>query len=244
MNDDVTESVSGNDVVADVPAQDDVLSDVLEPGMADVQAEDVPDIVKTFLDAVDAIPEITPENVLEASEYVYGEVSETYEALLGTEYETRADVQAAVPKYGAAIKKIDGMRGMSGSTLQVISGGDDIYENGIWIAPSSRPSDWTYSSIGKDGNLSNYAGTAVKHVGDLGFHKRLPINTHSCIYCRRVVAEDTAAYYTDFTVDIDLDGIIGNWSYSVGYWNNRDGYCLQSNYTCLKPGKTRPGGRA
>lgn len=78
--------------------------------------DDVPDEVQVFLDAVDAIPEITPENLPEASGYIYGGVSEKYAALLETEHGDREDVQAAMAKYAAAIEAIDGMMGMLSDT--------------------------------------------------------------------------------------------------------------------------------
>ena len=71
----------------------------------DAEAEspdEVPAEVQAFLDAVAAIPAITAENAAEVAEYVYGPVTEAYEALLGTEYEDRDDVQEAVAVYAAA----------------------------------------------------------------------------------------------------------------------------------------------
>ena len=63
--------------------------------------------VQEFLDAVDAIPEVTEDNADEAAEYVYGEVSEAYEALLGTGYEDREDVKAAEAVMAEAIAAVD-----------------------------------------------------------------------------------------------------------------------------------------
>lgn len=69
--------------------------------------EEVPAEVQAFLDAVAAIPAITAENAAEVAEYVYGPVSEAYDALLGTEYEERDDVQEAVAVYIATLAVVD-----------------------------------------------------------------------------------------------------------------------------------------
>ena len=67
----------------------------------------IPAEVKAFLDAVAAIPEITPDNAEEMSEYLYGEVAQFFEDLLGTEYEDRKDVQAAAAAMSEAMKAVD-----------------------------------------------------------------------------------------------------------------------------------------
>lgn len=90
----------------------------------DIEDEDealIPDEVQAFLGAVAAIPEITPENAEEVAEYVYGEVSEYYEALLGTEYEDREDVQEAVEVYAAAIDAVDAALDMESDSFWIPS---------------------------------------------------------------------------------------------------------------------------
>lgn len=67
----------------------------------------IPAEVKAFLDAVAAIPEITPDNAEEMSEYLYGEVAQFFEDLLGTEYEDREDVQTAAAAMSEAMKAVD-----------------------------------------------------------------------------------------------------------------------------------------
>ena len=67
----------------------------------------IPAEVKAFLDAVAAIPEITPDNAEEMSEYLYGEVAQLFEDLLGTEYEDREDVQTAAAAMSEAMKAVD-----------------------------------------------------------------------------------------------------------------------------------------
>lgn len=80
--------------------------------------EEIPAEVQAFLDAVAAIPEvITPENATEVAEYVYGPVSEAYEALLDTEYMERADVQEAEAAYAAAIEAVDAALNMESETF-------------------------------------------------------------------------------------------------------------------------------
>ncbi len=71
------------------------------------EAPEVPAEVQAFLDAVEAIPEITTENAAEVAEYLYGEVAGAYEALIGTEFEDRDDVQEAAAVYAAAIEAVD-----------------------------------------------------------------------------------------------------------------------------------------
>ena len=80
---------------------------------------EVPAEVQAFLDAVAAIPEITAENAAEVAEYVYGPVSEAYDALLGTEYEEREDVQEAVAVYTAALEAVDVMMGVEDDNFAV-----------------------------------------------------------------------------------------------------------------------------
>ena len=107
-----TPDVETKDEVPAPPANLDSVTapivDAVEEAIAGVvEAPFIPAEVQAFLDAVDAIPEITPENAAEVAEYVYGEVAGRYEALLGTEYEERQDVQEAVAVYTAAVEAID-----------------------------------------------------------------------------------------------------------------------------------------
>ena len=110
---DAGSSVSDGDAAADV-----VLSDTMHDAGTDENdlPDDAPDEVQAFLDAVEAIPEITPENLPEASGCIYGEVSEKYAALSETEHGDWEDVQTAMAKYAAAIEAIDGMMGMLSDT--------------------------------------------------------------------------------------------------------------------------------
>ncbi len=66
-----------------------------------------PGAVKAFLNAVAAIPEITPENAEEAAEYIYGEVAEAYEEIAGTEDENREEVQEAAAVMAEAMEAVD-----------------------------------------------------------------------------------------------------------------------------------------
>lgn len=123
-------------IVEDETFEDDDQTDVEDEGVFnddeqqnDVEDEDealIPDEVQAFLDAVAAIPEITPENAEEAAEYVYGEVSEYYEALLGTEYEDREDVQEAVEVYAAAVEAVDAALDMESEDYYTYQNVEDI----------------------------------------------------------------------------------------------------------------------
>ncbi len=123
-------------IVEDETFEDDDQTDVEDEGVFnddeqqnDVEDEDealIPDEVQAFLDAVTAIPEITPENAEEVAEYVYGEVSEYYEALLGTEYEDREDVQEAVEVYAAAVEAVDAALDMESEDYYTYQNVEDI----------------------------------------------------------------------------------------------------------------------
>ena len=98
----VTPEEPAVDVVAGVK---DVLTELLGNRFQEVMP--VPEEVQTFLDAVAAIPAITPDNADETAEYLYGEVYAAYDALLGTGYEDRADVQEAVAVMTAATEAVE-----------------------------------------------------------------------------------------------------------------------------------------
>lgn len=82
--------------------------------------EEVPAEVQAFLDAVADIPEITLENAVEVAEYIYGPVSEAYDALLGTEFMERDDVKAAEEIYGQAIADVEAALELKAATFDNI----------------------------------------------------------------------------------------------------------------------------
>ncbi len=115
---------------------------------------EVPAEVQAFLDAVAAIPAITAENAAEVAEYVYGPVSEAYDALLGTEYEERDDVMEAAEMYAAAIAELDAVLDMESENyytppLNGYDADDIFYVNGspecylyLGIRPNNVQSTW------------------------------------------------------------------------------------------------------
>ncbi len=144
---------------------------------AEVPAGDteVPAEVQAFLDAVAAIPEITAENAAEVAEYVYGPVSEAYDALLGTEYEERDDVQEAAEAYAAAIAALDAVLDM----------GSEDYAYDKWLNwdgnitfKEGRPSSW-HDGIDRTG------GSVTKLIGEDGLYAFRAIQPKYCpyLYC-------------------------------------------------------------
>lgn len=250
-SDDAAGSVSSNDAMAGGMPSDNIQDgspDDAEQDSFDVP-QDVPDVVQEFLDAVAAIPEITLENVLDMSEYVYGEVSEKYGALLGTEYEDREDVQVAMEKYAAAIETIDKMLDMeSHHYMDYISGhtpSDRFYANGeevMLLYTGIYPNNPKYRYDNPASNISIL-------VGDTGSFQYLCTFGSTC-NCGTVlvdeppdwIAVDTNQKFTDSNPGIIkgkptwcLSGYVEEDSADAGY----GGYpCPQINIIGAKPGDT------
>ena len=149
-----------------------------------------PAVVQAFLDAVDAIPAITPANAEEAAEYVYGPVTEAYEALLGTEYEDRDDVQEAVAVYAAAINAVDEALELDANPyLEQIPGytpAERFYYNGKEVAQ-------LYTGTYANNPVYRYSNPATSieiKVGDTGHDQRLYTKSATC-YCGTVLVEVT-----------------------------------------------------
>ncbi len=194
----------------------------------DVEDEDealVPEEVQAFLDAVAEIPEITPENAAEVAEYVYGEVSEYYEALLGTEYEDREDVQEAVAVYAAAIDEVDAALDMESNN----------FASPIWDTKNEQ------------------LGTVTKHVGEKGIYQRLPRLIRKCMLHQSVVLNltipDEDSYFLDMSTAVlgnpsilqDTGYIVGEYAsqdpdeYGVYYYGDP---CLEYDYIGKMPGSS------
>ncbi|MCI8704660.1 MAG: DUF11 domain-containing protein [Anaerotignum sp.] len=213
-------------IVEDETFEDDDQTDVEDEGVFnddeqqnDVEDEDealIPDEVQAFLDAVAAIPEITPENAEEVAEYVYGEVSEYYEALLGTEYEDREDVQEAVEVYAAAVEAVDAVLDMESNDFAVVTARPyrDVFPNGV---------------VGYKEN--DIYGTESSLSGDTFVFNTLPIRQITGGWNAGTYYPD--AYYYELKSTYDPDGIIdGEVYYSVGSWTGSPGYgmpCFQVN---------------
>jgi len=208
--------------------------------------EALPAQVQTFLDAVAEIPEeITADNAEEIAEYVYGPVSEAYEALLGTEYAEREDVKAAEAIYSQAVADVDAALDIDSSTLvgQTIQGKfNDVTGNSIAIRPNKKPNEYTgtvsyryrvFNAYGQPTNTigtrsstlnqigqaggSSYAGSIEKMVGASGFYQRCPYNTFIGSACGHKIGEYFAPMgYCNIIVDLSETDIVDNINYCVG----------------------------
>lgn len=231
-------------IVEDETFEDDDQTDVEDEGVFnddeqqnDVEDEDealIPDEVQAFLDAVAAIPEITPENAEEVAEYVYGEVSEYYEALLGTEYEDREDVQEAVEVYAAAVEAVDAALDMEsddfafGTQYQPFYNAEIISENGKAYDGAYRNQDTIITFVNEEWNF-----------------QRLPVNTYYGSLCKHAMFICAPKYYNRPSVKPYDNSVVQNDGYTIGTWNDNGTMpqmngsdCLQWNFTTLKPGKT------
>ena len=92
------------------------------------------------------------------AEYVYGEVSEAYEALLGTEYEERDDVQAAVAIYAEAIALLDEGTMFSEAQLPYESS-NGVTKSAFENAYNLGQSDTCYGIVKLNGNEEYDQGT-------------------------------------------------------------------------------------
>ncbi|MCI8415293.1 MAG: hypothetical protein HFF00_06680 [Ruminiclostridium sp.] len=211
--------------------------------------EALPAQVQTFLDAVAEIPEeITADNAEEIAEYVYGPVSEAYEALLGTEYAEREDVKAAEAIYSQAVADVDAALDMENSSYATEHPAQDIA-----VRPNLTLSDVTYGNNVKNGKLDTYAGKVTKYVGDNGYYLRCPSYQPLCnvsfknswgqiVYtCRYSYGLWAAKDYIDINVTSTVPGLIDDIKYSIGtnpYSQLYGSECLRLDYTAIKPGQT------
>lgn len=170
-------------IVEDETFEDDDQTDVEDEGVFnddeqqnDVEDEDealIPDEVQAFLDAVAAIPEITPENAEEVAEYVYGEVSECYEALLGTEYEEREDVQEAAEVYAAAVEAVDAALDMDSENYY------DKWANWDGNITFGEGSPYSWADELERPNMN----AITKLIGEDGLYAFRAIQPKFCPYC-------------------------------------------------------------
>lgn len=226
-------------IVEDETFEDDDQTDVEDEGVFnddeqqnDVEDEDealIPDEVQAFLDAVAAIPEITPENAEEVAEYVYGEVSEYYEVLLGTEYEDREDVQEAAAVYAAAVEAVDAALDMESAEL---ASGYTPVEN-VGIYPDRKPSGTTATGKVRDSGQSLTMKVGQKASFLLG----APVNTLLCGKHGYIFANYNPSDYCDISL-IDNSGkdIVGNPTYAAG--TNKGERVFDTQFEALKPGKS------
>ena len=212
-------------IVEDETFEDDDQTDVEDEGVFnddeqqnDIEDEDealIPDEVQAFLDAVAEIPEITPENAEEVAEYVYGEVSEYYEALLGTEYEDREDVQEAAEVYAAAVEAVDAALDMESEDFAVTARPYyEVFPNGVYGTEDTGVP----------------AASERGYSGDTFVFNTLPIRQLSIGYYTNTYYPD--AYYYHLKSTSDPNKIIDNIYYSVGRWTGSQGNgmpCFQVN---------------
>lgn len=215
---------------------------------------EVPAEVQAFLDAVAAIPEITAENAAEVAEYVYGPVSEAYDALLGTEHEERPDVMEAVAVYVAALEAVDVAMGMESENF---ARNINVYNNTLEeVKNAFYPKlqyHWT-DTVNK-GTQSR----VTLHIEETAEKAFVPVNGEQCPYCGyifgggyfaptkycQVSGSDskevvTTAFGKTNTYDskvgntdclrMDINGQKpGTSSISVSFWCNFEMYILNSN---------------
>ncbi len=197
---------------------------------------EVPAEVQAFLDAVAAIPEITAENAAEVAEYVYGPVSEAYDALLGTEYEERDDVQEAVAVYTAALEAVDVMMGVEDDNFAVYPQYQPYFKAQIISVDrgtvSNQKRDDTHAKI-------------TTFVDEAWNFQRLPHSTITGSYCGHQLYICAPKFYNNPSIKSCDSTIIHDEGYTIGTWQNSSlmpamngSDCLQWNFTTLKPGTT------
>ena len=179
--------------------------------------EALPAQVQAFLDAVAEIPEeITADNAEEAAEYIYGPVSEAYEALLGTEYAEREDVKAAEAIYSQAVADVDAALDMDSN-------------------------DFARAILNKTIN----AGTITKYVGQGGYYQRLPrwTNMHFNHVISEYIpgwneyTDDSSVSFDDEFLNIGKDDIyVGNYKGGADSNSYLNMPCFQVDYAVIKPG--------
>lgn len=120
--------------------------------------EEVPAEVQAFLDAVAAIPEITPENAVEVAEYIYGPVSEAYEVLLGTEFMERDDVKVAEEVYGQAVADVEAALELGLTTFAKIPMGVGTTDSNVSQTAFLTYEEWSKGekpALGVSGNWAD-----------------------------------------------------------------------------------------
>ena len=188
---------------------------------------EVPAEVQAFLDAVAAIPAITAENAAEVAEYVYGPVSEAYDALLGTEYEERDDVQEAAAVYAAALEAVDTALEMESDVLA--SGYIPVEE--VTITPDKKPSGQTTAGKVRYSNQSLTMQVGQKASFLLG----APTNTLVGSQCKHTIAVYNPSDYCDISlIDNSGQNLVGNPTYAAG--NNNGDRVFDTVFDALKPG--------
>ena len=213
-------------------------------------AEEIPAEVEAFLNAVAKIPaDITPDNAEEAAELIYGEVSEAYEALLGTEYEGRADVQEAAALYAAAIEAVDAALDMESThylaSIPGVTPADRFYDKGKEVAQlyvGTYPNNPVYS-------YDNPATSIEVKVGESGFEQYLYTKSAIC-HCGNVLVEvtpDWIAVDSNRKLTNSDSSIIEDLSWNLAGYVAEDasdsGYAgypaLRLNVVGAKPGNTQ-----
>ncbi|MCI9180853.1 MAG: hypothetical protein HFG50_12755, partial [Lachnospiraceae bacterium] len=189
----------------------------------------IPAEVKAFLDAVAAIPEITPDNAEEMSEYLYGEVAQLFEDLLGTEYEDRKDVQAAAAAMSEAMKAVDAALEMES---ELLASGYIPVEN-VTINPDKKPTGQT-----DKGKVRQSGQSLTMQVGQkASFLLGAPTNTLIGRSCRHTIAVYNPSDYCDISlIDNSKKGLVGNPTYKAG--NNNEERVFDTIFEALKPGKS------
>ena len=216
---------------------------------------EIPVEVQNFLDAVAQIPtEITADNVESVSELVYGVCADTYEVLLGTDYENRSDVKDAYSIMEKAIQTINKILKTESDVystppLSGYTAHDIFYYNG-------SPECYLYLDIRPNKIQTSYTNPVENitiGVGEQKSTQRLYSKSFSCSRCGRVMVESFAEWITvmpnrsDYFVNSDstivkneditwsLAGFIPEYPSDTEY----EGYpALEMGFKGSKPGKT------
>lgn len=192
--------------------------------------EETPAEVQAFLNAVAAIPAITAENAAEVAEYVYGPVSEAYEALLGTGYEERADVQEAVAAYAAAIEAVDAALDMYSSEL---ASGYIPVEN-VGIYPDKKPTGNTATGKVRYSNQSLTMKVGQRASFLLGAPTNELYHLNSWGYKHTIAVYNPSDYCDISLIDNSGNNIVGNPTYAAG--DNQGTRVFDTVFEALKPG--------
>lgn len=214
---------------------------------------EIPVEVQNFLDAVAQIPtEITADNVESVSELVYGVCADTYEVLLGTDYENRPDVKDAYSIMEKAIQTINKILKTESDVystppLSGYTAHDIFYYNG-------SPECYLYLDIYPNSPVESqniYAGRINKFVGENGFYSMFYTKKMFCPRCGSTLTEHTTEWITvapnrgDYFINSDPT-IIKNeditWDLAENIYAQQQAYkelpALFMNFKASKPGET------
>ena len=232
----VKDDASKDDKTADLNADDNSADDseVIDENVLEEEEvkEEVPEEVQAFLDAVAKIPEeITVDNMEEVGELLYGPVSDTYDVLLGTEYEEREDVQAAVEVMTAAFEKLDELAGVEPELYATVR--DEL--DGIKLYYASIDDYYDYW-----GEQHDNGNNSVK-VGEKLPYSVLGTFTSNCPVCKRIIVEEAPDLVCVDDLRLNPTGVIKGVlsDFKLSYYPGTHIPVPTVTLTGTKPGKTQ-----